>query len=110
MIKQVFAGFAILVSNVTFAGESLFKVNSSHEGLSIPYTVCVDGKSQMSCYRFVADGKEIFIQSKSKKPVFSNAGIQLQVPGYSIQGCTPYANGYCLFIMTNSSYSRLVLT
>lgn len=110
MIKHVLAGLAILASGTIFAGEPLFKVDSSHEGLSVPYHVCANGKAQLTCYRFVADGKELFIQSKSKKPVFPDAGIQLQVPGYKINGCTPYANGYCLFNLTNSSYSRLVLT
>lgn len=109
-MKLKIAGLSVLLSSGVFAGEPLFKVDSSQEGLNIPYQVCADGVNVQSCYKFTAYGKQIFIQSKSNRhPVFTNAGILLHVPGYKINGCSPYGNGYCLFAVSNSSYAQLSL-
>jgi hypothetical protein len=109
-MKLLLTGLTLLVASSAFAGEPLFKVDSTKEGLNIPYVVCASGISAMSCYRFTAYGKEIFIQSKSTKhPTFKDAGIKLDVPGYKLEGCTPYSNGYCLFSVNNTQYTRLFL-
>lgn len=110
MKSTLLAGLVLLATGGAFAGEPLFKAESSQEGLSIPYYVCADGKAAMSCYKFTANGKDVFIMSKSRKhPTFPNAGIMLQVPGYKVYGCTPYSNGYCLFAVNNTAYTKLVL-
>ena len=110
MRLKLLAGLATLAASSAFAGEPLFDTYSSQEGLNVPYTVCADGKSMMTCYRFTANGKEIFVRSKSTRhPTFKDAGIKLDVPGYNLEGCVPYSNGYCLFSVNNTAYTKLFL-
>jgi hypothetical protein len=109
-MKLLLAGLATLAASTAFAGEPLFKVDSSQEGLNLPYVVCADGMAAMSCYRFTAHGTNLYIMSKSTKhPTFKNAGIKLDAPGYKIEGCAPYTNGYCLFAVNNTQYTQLFL-
>lgn len=110
MKSSLLAGLALLATGGAFAGEPLFATYTSQEGLDIPYTVCASGKAAMSCYRFHGQGKDIFVLSKSKKPTFPEAGIHLEIPGYKVNGCVPYTNGYCIFAVNNTAYTKLVLT
>lgn len=108
MRLTLLAGLATLAASSAFAGQPLFSTYSSQEGLNILYTVCADGKSVMSCYRFHANGRDIFIKSNSSKhPSFKDAGVIVDIPGYKLEGCVPYANGYCLFSCNNTAYTKL---
>lgn len=99
-----------LASAGACAAEPLFSVESSQEGLTIPYVLCAEGKTAKSCYRFTAHGTKLFIMAKSpQRPSIKDAGIKLEKHKYNVEGCAPYANGYCLFSVNNMTYTKLYL-
>lgn len=103
-------GLASIASTATFGADTLFRVDSTQEGLTIPYVVCANGKAAMSCYRFTAHGKQLFIMAKNPNhPNYKDVGIRLDIPGYRLEGCVPYSNGYCLFSVNNMGYSQLFI-
>lgn len=108
MKKSIIAG--LLLSSQAFAGGLLFDVQSSNEGLTIPLVLCLDGKSEMSCQKFTAQGLNLSVKTTTTRTTsYSNAGIKVMTSGFKLSGCTPYGNGYCLFPVTSFGYVSLGL-
>lgn len=88
----------ILSSQAAFAGGSVFDVQSSNEGLSVPVVLCLDGLAQMTCYKHTVIGHDIYVRTTTRRNTnFPNAGIKASIGGYQFTGCTPNGNGYCIF-------------
>ncbi len=55
-------------------------------------------------------GKTVTIAATVANHIYTNAGIKINTPGYSISsGCTPNPNGYCLFSTSNITPASLAI-
>lgn len=111
MRAKLLAGLALLVTSGVTIAEPLFAVKSNDTGLNIPITLCLDGKKKAQCQNYKVKGTSIEVQTRTKSPTsYKNAGIVVNAPRYTVIGCVPYDNGYCIFAVNNFSWIYLDLT
>lgn len=108
-MKQSLSRFGVLfglllTSQLAFAA-AFFKVSST--GLSsetISITLCLNGKGPLTCQNYNVASLNLSITTTVPNRVYPSVGIKVNRPGYyPLLGCTPIANGYCLFSANNVS-------
>lgn len=96
-----FVAAMMLFSSLSYANpESFFNVLESGAAASLDVTLCLHGKEASSCEDYHVNTQDLRISTKAMK-YYPAIGIKVLTPGYKVSGCTPDANGYCLFSASN---------
>lgn len=92
-----------------FAG-NFFNVSASGPAAQISLTLCLNGKGPLSCQNYTVSATNFNITTTIPNHVYPNAGIKINTPGYALSGCTLNNNGYCLFSVSNTTATTILLT
>lgn len=116
MMKRNFRKFAvalgfILAQTSVHAGTgNLFNVASGGETSSYNITLCLNASAQVSCQNYPVSGLLLSILTIPIH-MYPNAGIRVNTAGFNIEsGCTPLANGFCSFPVSNTIPANIVVT
>lgn len=100
-----------LLNQTTAASSGLFFNIAATGSLSnVSITLCLNGKGPLSCQNYEVSALSLGISTTIPNRVYPTAGIKVNTPGYSLTGCTPNNNGYCLFSTSNTVPTNITLT
>jgi sulfatase modifying factor 1 len=108
----LFISQLLFMSETTFAGVSglLFNVAATGTPANVSITLCLNGRGPLSCQRYTVSALNLSIGTVVYHHNYPVCGIKVNTPGYGLSGCTPAANGYCLFSASDSSQTNIVLS
>ncbi len=86
----------------------LFNISATGAPTSLNINLCLNGKGPLSCQNYSISALTLSIKTTIPNHTYSFAGIKINTPGYTIQGCTPYHTGYCLFSISNNKAANLI--
>lgn len=98
--------------NQTTAASSglFFNVAATGTLSNVSITLCLNGKGPLSCQNYDVSALNLSIRTTIPNHVYPAAGIKVNTPGYTLTGCTPNNNGYCLFSTNNTVPTNINLT
>jgi hypothetical protein len=92
----------------------LFTITESGQAGNVNLNLCLNAKGLLSCESHTVSALTLNITSNLPNKSYTNAGIIINTPGYSIANsglaCTPNPNGYCLFSVSDIESAALTLT
>ncbi|WP_131762485.1 hypothetical protein [Legionella jamestowniensis] len=108
-MKRIFHIVALLLSSITYAQTgNLFNVVESGSAATADIILCLNGKGPLSCEKFHVSAQNIQISTTINR-VYPTVGIKILTPGYRPTGCTPDANGYCLFAVNGQTPTEITV-
>lgn len=91
----------------------LFDIVATGEPKRVNLTLCLNGQASLSCQNFTVSALNLSITTTTPNHTYPIAGIKINTPGYTLTNlgvdCTPAANGYCLFQVSNTSPKTIIL-
>jgi sulfatase modifying factor 1 len=108
MIKRMLICTAFLICQTSFAG-NFFNVSATGSTGPISITLCLNGKGAISCQNYTVSALNLMI-STTIPHNYPNAGIKILTSGYTLSGCMPNNNGYCLFSVSNTATKNIVIS
>ena len=105
-----FALLVFAVKQTSAAGSGLFfNVSATGAAAQVNITLCLNGKGPLSCQKYEVSAVNLNISTTIPHHIYPTAGIKVNTPGYTLSGCTPNNNGYCLFSVSNTSPVKIML-
>lgn len=102
-MKWLLAAFMGYISHFAIASNGLlFDVLATGAPAELQLTICLNGNGPLSCQNYTASGSELIVTPVIPNHTYSSIGVKINTPGYNLTGCTPIANGYCLFSASNT--------
>lgn len=102
----------ICQSNYAESG-AFFDVTATGSPINYQITLCLNGKGPNTCRHYKVSALSLQITTIVPNHVYPFAGIKIDTPGFTIANsgidCTPAANGYCLFSVSNTSPKTLTI-
>ena len=105
--------FALFLSQTTFAAGGsglLFDVSATGTPANFSITLCLNGKSALSCQNYTVSALNLSIRTTVPGHSYSTIGMKINTPGYALSGCTPIANGYCLFSANDTTPTSVAVS
>ncbi len=100
----------VLISPKIAAGSGLFfNIVASGIPANLNITLCLNGKGPLSCQNYTVTALNLSISTTIPNHVYPSIGIKINTPGYSLVGCTPSNNGYCLFSASNTVPAPIII-
>lgn len=100
-----------MINQASAAGSGrFFNVSATGTASLLSITLCLNGKGPVSCQNYEVSALDLSIITTIPNHVYPAAGIKVNTSGYSLSGCTPYPNGYCLFSVSNRLPIKIALT
>ncbi|CEG56896.1 hypothetical protein [Legionella fallonii] len=110
-LKNLCVALLLVVCQSTFAAKNLFfNVSATGTPANINLTLCLNGKSVLSCQHYNVSALALSILTTIPNHTYPFAGIKINTPGYVLSGCSLTNNGYCLFSVSNTQAATLSLT
>lgn len=114
-MKRILYVFTMLFTTLVFpllyaVSGSLFHINATGTPITMNLTICLNGKAPISCQTQHIIAANLRISSTIPNHIYDSAGIKLDRPGYVLTGCTPIANGYCLFTLPPKTSANIVIS
>ena len=75
----------------------MFNVTSQGISANINITLCLNGHGALSCENYDVSALDLNISTTERTHIYPSIGIKINTPGFTLSGCTPISNGYCLF-------------
>lgn len=79
------------------ASGELFAITGTGLTATIDIKLCLNGKAALSCQKFTVTRETLSIRTTLPNHNYPFVGIKVTTPGYTLTGCTPTSNGYCIF-------------
>jgi hypothetical protein len=100
----------LIWGQAAIAGTSglLFNVSATGTPANINITLCLNGKGPLSCQQYTISSLNLMISTTIPSHEYSSCGIKINTPGYSLSGCTPINNGFCLFSANSTTTKNIV--
>lgn len=103
--------FIFFITQVTSAQNGLlFNVIAGGIPANLSVSLCLDGKGRLSCQDYPITALSLNINSTIPNHTYPTAGIKVNTTGYVLSGCTPVANGYCLFSVSDTTAASVSLS
>jgi IPT/TIG domain/Putative Ig domain len=102
-----------LIQSYSFAHSGrLFNLEGSGTTISpISATLCLNGVGGISCQNYTLQALGAIISTTIQDKTYVQAGIRLNTDAYSIaSGCQKISNGYCIFTVSDSKPTLIVIT
>ena len=99
--------FALLMSQTATSAGLLFNVSATGTPANLSITLCLNGNGLLSCQNYTVSALNLSISTTIPNHVYPAVGIKVNTPGYILSGCTPIANGYCLFSANSTTPSSI---
>ncbi|WP_131776764.1 hypothetical protein [Legionella impletisoli] len=110
-LRNLSVALVLLISQSAYSGSGLlFNVSATGTPASLSITLCLNGKGPLSCQNYTVSSTTLSILTTIPNHTYPNAGIKINTPGYTLSGCTQYANGYCLFSVSDSERAIIPVT
>lgn len=109
MIKRILIFAALLICYQTSFAGNFFSVTSTGTARPIAIILCLNGKGPISCQNYTVPALNLTI-STTIPHSYPSAGIKILTPGYTLSGCLPDTNGYCLFPVSNTTTKNIVIS
>jgi hypothetical protein len=116
-MKRIIIRFGValflMIGQSALAGSSgpLFNVSATGTPAEVSITLCLNGKSPLSCQNYNVSALTLSISTVAPNHVHPLAGIKINTPGLTLanlgQDCTPNTSGYCLFSVSNKQIVNL---
>lgn len=101
--------FALTISFITYASSGpLFDVTAVGAPLNLNIVLCLNGVGPLSCQNYHVSASNLTIFATPNHD-YLLAGIRVNTPGYTLYGCQPYKNDFCLFSVSNKRSANIVL-
>jgi len=113
--RILFLAVAITAATVgtAFAAASLFFVSPSGGTSPVSITLCLDGKTPLSCQNVTVPAQKLSIATIVPNHTYSAAGIKVNTAGYALanpgRDCAPASSGYCLFVVSATKPASITL-
>lgn len=105
--------FLWLTSQAAYTADALFNIIATGIPDNINITLCLNGKGPVSCQNFNVTALDLKITTTIPNHVYPFAGIRINTPNRIVTrsglDCTPAANGFCLFTVSNRSAKAISL-
>lgn len=88
---------------------TLFNVIATGVPAQVNITLCLNGQGPLSCQSYDVSALDLSITTTIANHTYPNAGIKINTAGYAAENCTPIANGYCLFSVSDSAAQSITL-
>ena len=110
-MKWLLAVVIGFISQFSIASNGLlFDVLATGTPAQIEFTICLNGNGPLSCQNYTASASELIIIPTIPNHTYSSIGIKVNTRGYNLAGCTPIANGYCLFSASSTVPKTITAT
>lgn len=100
--------FALLISQTAASSGLLFNVSATGTPANLNITLCLNGNASLSCQNYTVSALNLSISTTIPRHVYPAVGIKVNTPGYVLAGCTPIANGNCLFSANSTTSTSIV--
>lgn len=87
-----------------------FEIVESGVAAHLNLTLCLNGRGPYTCQKYTVYHQTFSIRTTTPDQSYPEAGIRIETPGYTFHngsGCTPHANGFCLFA-TSEKATQLI--
>lgn len=105
--------FLLLISQAAYTAGALFNIIATGVPDNINITLCLNGEGPVSCQNFNVAALDLKITTTIPNHVYSLAGIRINTPNRIVTrsglDCTPAANGFCLFTVSDRSSKTMSL-
>lgn len=103
--------YTVLITQTTVAASGLF-FNVLATGIpdNLNLVLCLNGKAPLSCQNYIASALNLSISTTIPNHVYPAVGIKINNAGYSLSGCIPISNGYCLFSTSNTTPANIIVS
>jgi hypothetical protein len=93
------------------AGGFLFNVIATGKAANVNITLCLNAKGPYSCQTYNVSALNLSITTTIPNHVYPYAGIKINTPGFTLAPgyCTPLANGYCMFSVSDVAAKTIVI-
>ena len=104
-------GFFLGLNQIALGSSApLFTVLATGTPANVNITLCLNGKGPLSCQNFNVSASTLSIATTIPNHTYPFAGIKINTPGFTPQGCTPISNGYCVFSVSNTAPARILIS
>lgn len=106
--KKLILVLTITLSQTTLAAAgNFFDITGSGAPATLDIVLCLNGNGPLTCQNYTVTRQTLSIRTITPNHLYPAAGIKLKTPGYTLantnSGCTPIANDFCLFSVSNTS-------
>lgn len=99
------------MSCVALAGTgNFFEITGSGAAATLDIILCLNGKGPLTCQNYTVTRQTLSIRTVVPNHTYPAAGIKVRTPGFTLSGCTPIANGYCLFSVSDTTPKTIVVS
>ncbi len=102
--------FALLISQTATSAGLLFNVSATGTPANLSITLCLNGNGPLSCQNYTVSALNLSISTTIPNHVYPAVGMKVNTPGYVLAGCTPTANGYCLFSANSTTPASITVS
>src|SRR5436190_22547400 len=104
MMKRLITSLCFLSTLAYAIPGPLFSIAASGNPAAVDIVLCLNGIGPVSCQNYHVTAETLHILTTTNHFYhFYVAGIKVLTPGYQPSGCFPYVNGYCLFLVSNTT-------
>ncbi|OGT46410.1 MAG: hypothetical protein A3E83_06425 [Gammaproteobacteria bacterium RIFCSPHIGHO2_12_FULL_41_20] len=101
----------LLMSQAAIAASGLlFNIIAAGTPANISIILCLNGKGPLSCQNHTVSSLNLNISTTIPNRNYPFVGIKIITPGYTLTGCTPNNNGYCLFSISSATPTNVVVS
>ncbi len=86
-----------------------FNITTTGSLGSVNLSLCLNGQGPLSCQNATVSALDLSISTTIANHTYPAAGIKINSPGYTFENCTPLANGYCLFSVSQTTPTSISL-
>jgi hypothetical protein len=104
------AVFVLFLSQTAASSGLLFNVSATGTPANLSITLCLNGNGPLSCQNYTVSALNLSISTTIPNHVYPAIGIKVNTPGYVLAGCTPTANGYCLFSANSTTSTSIAVS
>ncbi len=110
-LRNISVALLMMVCQSVFSGGgTLFNVSATGTPAQVSITLCLNGTGPLSCQYYNVSALTLSILTTIPNHTYSFAGIKINTPGFTPQGCTPISNGYCLFSVSYATPARIFIS
>ena len=102
--------FTLFMSQTATSAGLLFNVSSTGTPANLSITLCLNGNGPLSCQNYKVSALNLNISTTIPNHVYPAVGIKVNTPGYVLTGCTPIANGHCLFSANSTTSTSIAVS
>ncbi len=113
MIKRIMLYVSmtcLIVFGQSAFANPFFIITPTGTPATISIILCLNGQGSLSCQNYTVSALTLSIKTNVPNHTYPAAGIKIKTAGYTVTGCTPNKQGYCLFSVSDTAPKTISIT